>query len=261
MGHRTVAFTEPQIHVVLRTISSETVQSSVNVMNSLLMHAAHGGTQKLGHFRKNVQRTAANVQPVFDGSDGGTDTECYSTDGYTSSALPSDEDIANFDVNPSANLVPGFSEADTLGPEVSDSTTLSPTQFGIPCPGFSEGDYAPLSSIRATPMTTTTGRSPPRKRRRMIKEPGKVMKPAYFKGIQWTRVFVTGPLDPVHNKQVQLYCQFRKTNVSIFSKGACEIVRHYQSETHLRKDQHWRFEHLCKKELSSTMCEPRTDIF
>ena len=35
-----------------------------------------------------------------------------------------------------------------------------------------------------------------------------------------------------------------KTNVSICSKRAREIVRHYQSESHLRKDQRWRYEHL-----------------
>ena len=71
------------------------------------------------------------------------------------------------------------------------------------------------------------------------------MKPAYFIRIQRTKVFVTGPLDPVHNKH-KFYCQICKTNVSVFSKGAREIVRHYQSEGHLRKDQRWRYEHLGK---------------
>ena len=67
------------------------------------------------------------------------------------------------------------------------------------------------------------------------------MKEAYFKGIQWTRTFVTGPLDPEHNKH-KFLCQICKTNVSIFSKGAREIVRLF------RKDQRWRFEHLKKKD-------------
>ena len=87
--------------------------------------------------------------------------------------------------------------------------------------------------------------SPPRKRRRLMSRPCKAMKPACFKGIQWTKVFVTGPLDPVHNKY-EFYCQICKTNVSIFSKGAREIVRHYQTEGHLRKDQRWQYEHLGK---------------
>ena len=57
MGQPTVAFTEPHLHAILRTISAETVQSSVHVMKALLMHAAQGGIQKLGHFRETVQRT------------------------------------------------------------------------------------------------------------------------------------------------------------------------------------------------------------
>ena len=69
------------------------------------------------------------------------------------------------------------------------------------------------------------------------------MKESCFKGIKWTETFVTGPLYPIHN-QHKFYCQICKSNVSIRSKGAQEIIRHYQSETHLRKDQRWRFERL-----------------
>ena len=69
------------------------------------------------------------------------------------------------------------------------------------------------------------------------------MKPAYFKGIQWTKVFVSGRLDPVHNKY-KFYSQICKTNISLYSEGARETVRHYQSEGQLRKDQQWRYEHL-----------------
>ena len=35
-----------------------------------------------------------------------------------------------------------------------------------------------------------------------------------------------------------------KTNVSIYSKGALEILRHYRTEGHLRRDQKWRYVHL-----------------
>ena len=76
-----------------------------------------------------------------------------------------------------------------------------------------------------------------------LKKRRKFMKTAYFKGIQWTKIFVTVQLDSLHNKH-RFYCQICITNVSIYSKGAREIIRHYQSEAHLRKDQKWRFEHL-----------------
>ena len=76
------------------------------------------------------------------------------------------------------------------------------------------------------------------------------MKPSYFKGIQWTKVFVSGPLDPVHNKH-KFYCQICKTNLSIYSKSEREIVRHFRSEGHLRKNQRWRYEHSGKLEKIS----------
>ena len=91
--------------------------------------------------------------------------------------------------------------------------------------------------------------SPPRKRRRMLCKPGKVMKDAYFKGIQWTRLFVSGPLDPLHNRY-KFYCQICKTNISIYSKGARENLRHYKTQGHLRRDQKWRYEHL--REIDAT---------
>ena len=113
----------------------------------------------------------------------------------------------------------------------------------VPSPGYSEGDYEPLAYMQPQTERQNAKTSPPRKRRRLMSRSGKIMKPAYFNGIQWTKVFVTGPLDPIHNKHI-FYCQLCKTNVSRYSKGACEIVRHYQSESHLRRDQRWRYEHL-----------------
>ena len=69
------------------------------------------------------------------------------------------------------------------------------------------------------------------------------MKEAYFKAIKWTKTFVTGPLDPLDSKY-EFYSQICKTNVSIKSIGVRDVVRHYQSDSHLRKDQRWRFKHL-----------------
>ena len=71
--------------------------------------------------------------------------------------------------------------------------------------------------------------------------------------------FVTGPLDPAHN-QHKFYCQLCKANVSIYSKGAREIIRHSQGESHLRKDHRWRFKHLSvtdKKNWNYQTSSPR----
>ena len=69
------------------------------------------------------------------------------------------------------------------------------------------------------------------------------MKEEYFDSMPWTRVFVSGPLDPKWNPN-KIYCQICKCNVSIKAKGPKEILRHYATERHLRKDQRWRYEYL-----------------
>ena len=52
-----------------------------------------------------------------------------------------------------------------------------------------------------------------------------------------------GPVDPRWNLY-KFYCQICKANISIYGKGAREILRHYATEKHLRKDQRWRYEYL-----------------
>ena len=69
------------------------------------------------------------------------------------------------------------------------------------------------------------------------------MKEEFFESMPWTRVFVSGPVDPRWNKH-KIYCRICKCNVSIRAKGPKEILRHYATERHLRKDQRWRYEHL-----------------
>ena len=73
------------------------------------------------------------------------------------------------------------------------------------------------------------------------------MKEAYFKGMEWTKTFVSGPVDPRWNPY-KFYCQICKGNVSIYGRRAREILRHHATERHLRKDQRWRYEHLATED-------------
>ena len=176
----------------------------------------------------------------------GSETEGHEsglgTEGYTSGALSSDNEI----------VVSSNRKAKGTGPIILSSSTQldhSPANDRsprpqTPSPGFCPDDYEPLANFATTSPPVP---SPPRKRRRQQGRAGKIMKEAYFKGIQWTRTFVTGPLDLEHNKH-KVYRQIFKSNVSISTKRAREIVRHFQCESHFRKDQRWRFEHLRTKD-------------
>ena len=88
--------------------------------------------------------------------------------------------------------------------------------------------------------------------RRKITRSYKIMKEAYFKGMEWTKTFVSGPVDPRWNPY-KFYCQSCKANISIYGKGVREILRHHSTEKHLRKDQRWRYEYLVKTDPVTRM--------
>ena len=240
-GHTTIAFNEDQVHTVLRTIADESVISSYHMMKSLLLHA----TQRAPRDKKrSMPRRCPTPARRPSGSSG--DESSFggtTTDDYTSGAFNSDEDPYQMG---SVSGTDGVSETCPtaklpqtslgLGPSTSRAEVTTPTSGS----GYSSTDHQPLSVLKRSRVPDLDSPSSPRKRRKMLSKPGKVMKDAYFKGIQWTRTFVSGPLDPVHNK-FKFYCMLCKTNVSIYSKGAREILRHYRTGGHLRKDQKWRY--------------------
>ena len=72
---------------------------------------------------------------------------------------------------------------------------------------------------------------------------GVPMKEEFFPKIGWTRSYISGPVDPLHNPHMVL-CHICKKIISVKTKGTLEILRNHRPEKHLRKDQRWRYEHL-----------------
>ena len=69
------------------------------------------------------------------------------------------------------------------------------------------------------------------------------MREEFFSKIGWTRSFISGPADPLHNSHM-VWCHMCKKNFSTKTKGTVEILRHHKTEKHLRRDQNGRYEHL-----------------
>ena len=69
------------------------------------------------------------------------------------------------------------------------------------------------------------------------------MREEFFAKIRWTRSFISGPADPVHNPHM-VWCHMCKKTFSIRSKGPLEILRYHRTERHLRRNQRWRYEHF-----------------
>ena len=199
--HPVIALTADKMHAVLRTVSDESVLSSYHRMKSLLFHATRGVPQDKK--RPMPKRCATPARPDVYSSGDESSFGGHSSDGNTSGAFITDEDpyqlgsisgtdyLSEFD--PLA-LTPKARTDGVAG--TSWAETVTPTSGS----GYSSTDYQPLSTLGRLPEQETQVRSPPRKRRRLLSKPGKVMKDAYFKRIQWTRTFVSGPVDPVHNR-------------------------------------------------------------
>ena len=72
---------------------------------------------------------------------------------------------------------------------------------------------------------------------------GVPMREEFFAKIRWTRSFISGPADAIHNTYM-VWCHICKKNFSIRTKGTMEILGHHRTEKHLRRDRRWRHEHL-----------------
>ena len=76
-----------------------------------------------------------------------------------------------------------------------------------------------------------------------VPQRGVPMRKECFAKIGWTRSFISGPADPIHNPHM-VWCHICEKNFSIRTKGTMEILRHHRTERHLRRDQRWRYEYL-----------------
>ena len=82
-----------------------------------------------------------------------------------------------------------------------------------------------------------------KKTKKSVWRSNKMMREELFDGLGWASTFVSGTMEPRWNPY-KFYCQICKGNVSIYGRGAKEILRHHATERHLRRDQRWRYEHL-----------------
>ena len=182
-GHTTVAFSEPQSHAIVEIISDETVRSSLHSMRSLVLQAVHGGKgQTAGQLRKALIRGCTPDRGMTASSEGESDCEGYTTDGNTSGAYAIDDNMGGASMSQEVDTDSSTPVAKLCAASRGTGGGSFSGQTTVPSPGYSEDDYEPLCTICPQAKHQQVNLSPPRKRR-----PGKVMKPAYFKGIQGLR--------------------------------------------------------------------------
>ena len=230
-GHPTIAFSEDQISSVLRVVADETARASFDMLENLIQRASELHLGPKPSSKKTSKRTPSTKSSV--GSSRYASGDKHAGDySDTSGALRSDDNFSSigysFEHSEPENIASppiagastgcrptnlrstGNLQADSPGSQTLASLKLEALKDRYRQPRIQQG--------RHTIKAKTSGS------RRKITRSCKIMKDAYFKGMEWTKTFVSGPVDPRWNPY-KFYCQIWKANISIYGKGAREILR------------------------------------
>ena len=167
----------------------------------------------------------------------------------TSGALWSDEECASLGyVYEHSDLESQPFAPPPKGPAGCSRTDVRSTgdEFQVDSPG--------IQTLAALKNEAIAEKSKPRSHKKLRKsssrDPGKsshrvprgckIMKEAYFKGMEWTKTFFPDLLTP-DGTDTSFTAKFTR---AIFPFTAEGILRHHATERHLRKDQRWRYELL-----------------
>ena len=254
-GHSTLALNEGQVCQVLKVVADEAVRFSLKAMESLIQQASrfnlgtsHPNSGVGAKLRKSGDQVSSGESQSGFLSDHGSDTSgaIKSTDDFASIGYSYEHsDLESHPFTPPPAGPPGCSRADLESFEVLNQfdSPGAQTLAGLKAEAMAEKTKTVKEK---KPKKTPSRNSGPSRHR--VPRGCKIMKEAYFKGMEWTKTFVSGPVDLRWNLY-KFYCQICKGNISIYGRGAREILRHHATERHLRKDQRWHYEHLATEDL------------
>ena len=247
--HPTISLNSEQMQTILRVVADESARASYAMMEDIVIRASKLSLGRTSVGQKNLPSNTSAGGSVYPSSEGETvpGNPSDREGSYTSGALHSDNNSNSigysFERTPPSVVTikkpPCREKNIEMDPKSNEPQTATES------PGAQTLASLKAEALQDQQSTKRKSKAPQRitTTRRRITRACKIMKEEYFEGMAWTRTFVTGPLDPRWNPY-KFYCQICKGNVSIYGKGAREILRHYATERHLRKDQRWRYEHL-----------------
>ena len=249
-GHQTLALNEGQVCSILKAVADEAVKTSLKTMESLIQQTSRlslGGSHPTPDSVTKTRRPGSRASSVgsrsglLSGHGSDTSGALRSDDNFSSLGYSYEHsDLESQPVTPPPKGPPGCSRSDPGSQERTN-------QLESPGAQTLAGLKAEAIAERTKPAKSKKARKTPARKvgtsKHQVPRGCKIMKESYFKGMEWTKTFVSGPVDPRWNPY-KFYCQICKGNISIYGRGAREIFCHHQSERHLRKDQRWRYEHL-----------------
>ena len=244
VGHPTIVFTESQVYNLLWVLTDETLSISYSTMERMVLDAVKGtptvALPKTSHFqiigRAQTPARGYEVDSSMSesGSDSNAQTGAESSDGMGGSSFNGEGDSAT-----EISLISGtFKQAPTLSQPTS-STSVSPTvrQTGdVELSGVSSQDATLLelqvktkeNKDNATLLELEVktkenkdqgpSKSKTQKKKRRAPQRGIPMREEFFAKIGWTRSFISGPADPLHNP-LMVWCHMCKKKFSIRTMG------------------------------------------
>ena len=252
----TVTFTEPQVYHVLKVLTDETLGRSFSTMERMVIDAVRSkptvAPSRTAHFYSG--RRAQTPGPGSAGDSSESDTEGEATLRGKNTGLSSSGEIVESSYYGETDSATGMdlitksfkrttNVQDTPVPQSSSQDVQEDIETDAP--EYSSQD-ATLLEVRDQALGATTAsssKSRKKKGNKNLSKRGVPMREEFFSKIGWTRSFISGPADPLHNPHM-VWCHICEKNFSIKSKGPYEILRHHRTERHLRRDQRWRYEHL-----------------
>ena len=201
LGHRTVAFTEPQVYHLLRVLTDETLKMSYETMERMVIGAVKGAPitseSKTGHFKLRRRAQTPGPGQQRDSSDSSQDTSHFGFGTDTSEEASSDKEergIDSFNDSDSSGemalISQAFGETSGPGPTTQEIANINPNKEGFESAGQSSLD-ATLSELRGQstppePPAPSSGKQPKKKKRGPTR--GVPMKEEFFSKIGWTRL-------------------------------------------------------------------------
>ena len=257
VGQTTVTFTEPQVYHLLRVLTDETLGRSFSTMERMVIDAVRGkptvAPTRTAHFYSG--RRAQTPGPGNARDSSGSDTEGDATlRGKNSEPSRSGEtgDSSYYGETDSATemdlITKSFKKTTNVqdAPVPQSSSQDVQEDLDTDAPEYRSQD-ATLLEVRDQSLgapTASSSKSRKKKGNKNLSKRGVPMREEFFsKKIGWTRSFISGPADLLHNPHM-VWCHICKKNFPIKSKGPYEILRHHRTERHLRQDQRWRYENL-----------------
>ena len=205
-GHQTLALNEGQVCGILKAVPDEAVKASLKTMESLIQRTSR---LSLGASYPTPDSVTKARRPGNRASSVGSRSGLLSGHGSdTSGALRSDDnfsslgysyehsDLESQPFTPPPIGPPGCSRTD-LGSQEGTNQLESPgaqTLAGLKAEAIAE---------RTKPAKSKKARKTPAQKvgtsKHQVPRGCKIMKEAYFKGMEWTKTFVSGPVDPRWN--------------------------------------------------------------